>query len=83
MVQKSEKKEIVVLDSGLLTSYSLPPIISKAPRKWFWWHFLLMLGIHARIILWGMTKCPRVDAKSEISNKGHSKVKGQIGAFLH
>ena len=41
-----------------------------------------MLGIHARNILWGMTKCPRVDATSETSNLGHSKVKGQIGAFV-
>ena len=29
---------------------------------------LLMLGIHARNILWGMTKCPRVDDTSETSN---------------
>ena len=47
---------------------SLQPIISKTPRKWFWWHILLMLGIHARITLCGMTKCPRVDATSETSN---------------
>ena len=44
--------------------------------------FLLMLGIHAINTLWGMTKCPRVDATSETLNLGHSKVKGQIGAFL-
>ena len=43
--------------------------------------FLLMLGIHAKNILWGMTKCPRVDATSETSNWVHSNVKGQIGAF--
>ena len=30
--------------------------------------FLLMLGIHARNILWGMTKCPRVDDTPETSN---------------
>ena len=30
--------------------------------------FLLMLGIHARNILLGMTKCPRVDDMSETSN---------------
>ena len=41
-----------------------------------------MLGIHARNTLWGMTKCPRVDATSENSYVGHSKVKGQIGAFF-
>ena len=41
-----------------------------------------MLGIHGRNILWGMTKCPRVDDTSETSNQGHSKVKGQIGAFF-
>ena len=34
-----------------------------------------MLGIHARNILWGMTKCPRVDDTSKTSNQGHSKVK--------
>ena len=45
--------------------------------------FLLMLGIHARNIFWGMTKCPRVDDTSETSNQGHSKVKGQIGAFSY
>ena len=45
--------------------------------------FLLMLGIHARTILWGMTKCPRVNATSETSNKGSSKVKAQIGAFSY
>ena len=37
--------------------------------------FLLLLVIHARNILWGMTKCPRVDATSETSNLGHSRVK--------
>ena len=43
-----------------------------------------MLGIHARNVLWGMTKCPRVDDAFETSNnKGHSKVKGQIGAFSY
>ena len=42
-----------------------------------------MLGIHARNILCGMIKCPRVDAMSETSNLGHSKVKGQIGAFSY
>ena len=45
--------------------------------------FLLMLGIHAENILWGMTKCPRADDTSETSNLGHSKVKGQIGAFSY
>ena len=47
---------------------SLPPVISTSPRKWFWWHFLLMLGIHARNILWGMTMCPRLDDTCETSN---------------
>ena len=51
-----------------MVHYSLQPVISTTPRKWFWWHFLLMLGIHDRNILWGMTKCPRVDATSETSN---------------
>ena len=37
--------------------------------------FLLMLSIHARNILWGMTKCPSVDATSETLIQGHSKVK--------
>ena len=40
-----------------------------------------MLDIHARNVLWGMTKCPRADAKSETSNQGHGEVKGQLGAF--
>ena len=31
--------------------------------------FLLMLGIHARNILWGMTKCPKVDDTSELRIK--------------
>ena len=30
--------------------------------------FLFMLGIQARNILWGMTKCPRVDETSETLN---------------
>ena len=59
---------------------SLPPVISTTPRKWY---FLLMLGIHARNILWGMTKCPRMDGTSETLNQGHSKVKGHIGAFSY
>ena len=42
-----------------------------------------MLSIHARNILWGMTKCSRVDATSDTSNKGHIKVKGQTGAFSY
>ena len=45
--------------------------------------FLLMLGIHARNNLCGVTKSPRVDATSETSNYGHSKVKGRIGAFSY
>ena len=40
-----------------------------------------MLGIHARNVLLGMTKCPRADARSESSNLGHGKFKGQLGAF--
>ena len=30
--------------------------------------FLFMFDIHARNILWGMAKCPRVDDTSETSN---------------
>ena len=30
--------------------------------------FLLMLGIQAKTIRWGMTKCPRVDDTRETSN---------------
>ena len=45
--------------------------------------FLLVLGIHACIVLCGMTKCHRVDATSETLNLGHSKVKGQKSAFSY
>ena len=56
-------------------------IICTMLRNTFWWHFLLMLGIHARNVLWDIKNCARVDATSESLNQGHSEVKGQIGAF--
>ena len=60
---------------------SQPGIICMMLRNTFWWHFLLMLGIHARNVPWDITNCARVDATSESANQGHSEVKGQIGAF--
>ena len=60
---------------------SQPGIICTMLRNTFWWHFLLMLGIHARHVLWDIANCARVDATSESSDQGHSEVKGQIGAF--
>ena len=59
---------------------SQPGIICTMLRNTFW-HFLLMLGIYARNVLLDITNCARVDATSEISDQGHSEVKGQIGAF--
>ena len=43
------------------------PLYSRG-KELVWANFLLMLGIHARNVLWGMTKCPRADATSESSN---------------
>ena len=56
-------------------------IICTMLRNTFWWHFLLMLVIHARCVLWDITNCARVDATSKSADQGHSEVKGQIGAF--
>ena len=44
-------------------------------------YLLLILGIHAKTVLWDITNCARVNATSESSDQGHSEVKGQICAF--
>ena len=61
--------------------FSQPGIICTMLRNTFWWHFLLMLGIHVRNVLWDITNCARIDSTSKSSDQGHSEVKGQIGAF--
>ena len=40
-----------------------------------------MLGIHTKYVPWIMTNITRVDAKRDVSIKGHYEVKGQTGAF--
>ena len=73
--------EVTLHSQHLFFIYSQPGIICTMLRNTFWWHFLLMLGIHARNVLCDITNCTSVDATSESSNQGHSEVKGQTGAF--
>ena len=48
--------------------HSLPPIISTNPRKKVLMTFFVNALIHARNIILGMTRSPRVYSKSETSN---------------
>ena len=63
-------------------SYSLPAVISTMLENRFRWHFLLMVGSHARNVPLGIANQTRVDDKPENALQGHKEVKGQMSAFL-
>ena len=61
---------------------SLPAVISTMLKKWFRWHFLLMVGIHAINVSLDMADRTRVDDKPENALQGHRNFNGQMSASL-
>ena len=61
----------------MVMTYSLPAVISPMLENRFRWHFLLMVGSHARNVRLGMANQTRVDDKPEMRWKvtRRSKVK--------